>query len=268
MADSFEPSEIVFSSQSSSSAIAQSGVSVLWSTNCPNASISDPTILAPTLTLPSFGAGALPTVCQITLAITVKGITKTVDADVSVVACPKDCNNTVLGTLKVDACGTCGGNGAACISCQSVSVTPQQVILDGRAASLRTSALRLTKRLPLTAKTSTEKVRLAKEAKKATLAANTLYQAAWQTIYTEVPSTIVNCPQEKFCVESSNVTAKTTYSENIAELEKIIRSLARKVQKKQTFKKTVNKILKVVEKDLALTTKALAEIPNANSVCS
>jgi hypothetical protein len=255
-------------------------LSYTWTVNCndPNAStsaISD-NQQEVSLTAPGLGQDAT---CTVRLRVS-DGVDSTnCSARVNIQACQLDCLGTPNGSAQLDQCGVCNGNnacldcngvpnggaiidrcnvcdgdGTSCLGCTSEDVTSFNVDLDGRALELHALNKKLGTLLRRTDKKSKDFVqRLLSESKNR-------YTDAWTTVWTQFPVIVETCTNTQFCSTVSNLSAVTSYAQNITAIKTITDQLANRLatipNKKKASKKFKTRGNKLLQEGLTAAAEA------------
>jgi hypothetical protein len=253
----------------------------LWTTDCPNGVIENPSTTTPTIRFDSTGPTGIPVSCFAYLTVR-DGVTGVdCSAPISVTNCPKDCGGIINGKRVFDDCGVCGGsnsdkdrcgvcfgNGDTCLNCKSVNVSPDLLSLDQRSKEL----LDLTK--TIAAKSLRIRgIRTSREEKLLALA-NREYLNAWQAIY-QVPQEFVQCVNQQFCVSVSHIASLELFVTTSANQKQIAIEMARifhrVLRRSGVMRAAARRTAKALEK-LATTINQsnfdeAVSIPSSSSAC-
>jgi hypothetical protein len=215
--------------------IPNNSLSYSWSTDCPNATLSNnggtikgsSGIITTDVTLDA-ETNSLPSACTVTATVSDGLKSKQVVAQITVAQCVKDCDGTIngkaqfdicnvcegdgtscldckgepFGSVREDRCGVCGGNGESCLECEPYDVSDILAKLDGRANSQRRLVSRIANFIRKAELSSTESKRIASVA---VVEAKKLEILQWQSFWIGCGASGRVCQNANFCVTSSNL---------------------------------------------------------------
>jgi hypothetical protein len=273
------------------------GSTFSWTSDCPNAVISDPASLSPSLSFDSFGSNKVPSACNATLQITsqvlipiaanrfygeeefvffeeeefvpefeTRTVVATCSSPISVGACSFDCAGAFQGGAKVDRCGVCNGNGQSCINCKSVNIQSAQLALDSNAADFRSLVLQAAHFISRGKGVTRAQKSFSKVMKNK---AQSLYTQAWVNTYAAIPGAVLDCGTSAFCVKISTSSFKQSLILPAAEMSALIEQALKLVPRKQRVRAArLRKLLSKSRKLSAEQKAALNRIPDSTSSCS
>jgi hypothetical protein len=273
---------------SKSSDPEKGSLSYKWTSNCPSANFDNASLAKPKLSLITAPSNtAQPsTSCAVNLTVTdPNNLSSSCSAPVTSKVCQRDCLNVINGSAQLDRCGVCNGDGSSCFGCSSVNISGNQFIMDNNANELRDNILKINKQLNIgskNAKLSSQQLQSEMNYISASSdKAQVEYIQAWNTIYTQIPQTILSCTAA-FCVNTSTAGYKVDVRQDTQDLLRIAKASyarlknvekkarqnkAKGLRKVQNALKKAADILEDSEELASDTTKELGQVPANQSSC-
>ncbi|MCO6432569.1 MAG: hypothetical protein J5J00_17075, partial [Deltaproteobacteria bacterium] len=184
-------------------------------------------------------------------------------APVIVDGCKFDCAGTLNGSVVIDRCGVCGGDGSSCLECNTVDIASTQLLLDGNAN--RQNALIKKGLRQLLNKKNTKSNKIFVESVRSS--AQSLATESWQTAYS-IPQIITSCANTVFCAQVSNIAQIDKYNENAKALDSLVRSVAKRLKRQGSTKKFVSRYLKQGDLLFTESQKISDSVPRTSSQCN
>ncbi len=230
------------------------GLQFIWGSNCPNASFSDATAVAPTLTFDSLANGQ-PTSCTVTLIVTDSfGQQASCQTAVSVGGCTFDCLGELNGPARPDNCGVCNGSNS-CYDCNDFDTLSSRFQLDG-------TSLAQLKNLKKAVKFRRNVTGDPKFGETLVATGTAFYTEAW-TLAWSLPEFITTCANVQFCQAVNNQAFEGQYLNNSDGLKSLTFSALQGLKPKNASEKKRIKFYKKKATDLAKqNAELLSSIPN------
>jgi len=239
---------------SGSTDVDSESLGFLWSSNCPNGVFSDSSSSTPTLTFDSSQNGT-PTICSVTLTV-IDSFEQRVNCQVpvSVQSCFFDCEGTLNGPARPDACGVCEGNNS-CFDCDDFTTNASSLVLDGNSIAqnlLVKKAVKLRRNITQNPSYGSDVI----------ATANAFQILTWELAW-GLPSVITTCNNAQLCQSVSNQAFESQYlsaSNGLASLVKTVLTGLITSDTKQL--KKIKQLKKAAKKLANENTVALAALPD------
>lgn len=274
-------------------------LSYTWSTDCPNATLSDAggTIqghsanLVTEVTLDA-EVNNLPSSCTVTASVSDGLKTRQFVAPVTVATCVKDCRGmingeaqfdicnvcegdgtscldcegTPFGSVKVDRCNVCGGNGDSCLGCDTYDVSRVLATLDTRANQQRRLITRIANLIRSSPGSTVKSRRIATLA---VVEAKKLEILQWQSLWVGFGASGQVCQNTSFCAQSSNLDLLGNLVNNSDSLRRLANRLVSRTSRDGTASNLRRVRWTRLNKKLhSQNVSEIGSLPEAKSFCS
>ena len=177
---------------------------------------------------------------------------------------------TCDGSIVPDQCGVCDGDGTSCLGCESLNITGQQFELDSNAQE----QLQYVRQAIRVLKTKGTRPRANRRfAKSIWEQSHSLYESSWFVTWS-IPSVVLECENETFCIDVSHVSELATFSANAEELfsnaRKTVRRVRRQVKRStgERARAVGRRALKRARRALDQSVQLVQETPVSTTSCT